>query len=87
VVIGTDCMGNCYSNYHTITTMTVLFQCVSFIDAIIPVYGHYCEAHGDCHGITCGVVFTEGFQRHLVKMDVGNWPYSIGGIRGAPLFS
>ena len=22
VVIGTDCMGSCKSNYHTITTMT-----------------------------------------------------------------
>ena len=25
VVIGTDCIGSCKSNYHTITTMTVLY--------------------------------------------------------------
>jgi hypothetical protein len=47
-----------------------LVSCIVFSVFVIPGYGHYCEAHGDCHGITCGVVFTEGFQRHLVKMDV-----------------
>ena len=31
VVIGTDCTGNCKSNYHTITTTTVPFSCMNII--------------------------------------------------------
>ncbi|CAC5398107.1 unnamed protein product [Mytilus coruscus] len=45
-------------------------ECHSFEHAIIAGYGHYCEAHEDCHGITCGMVFRDGFKRALVKVDV-----------------
>ncbi|XP_052073991.1 uncharacterized protein LOC127711867 [Mytilus californianus] len=45
-------------------------ECGSFEKAIIAGYGHYCEAHEDCHGITCGMVFRDGFERALVKVDV-----------------
>ncbi|XP_063447918.1 uncharacterized protein LOC134727466 [Mytilus trossulus] len=45
-------------------------DCKPFEHAIIAGYGHYCEAHEDCHGITCGMVFRDGFKRTLVKVDV-----------------
>ncbi|CAG2189851.1 unnamed protein product [Mytilus edulis] len=45
-------------------------ECGSFEKSIIGGYGHYCEAHEDCHGITCGMVFRDGFERALVKVDV-----------------
>jgi hypothetical protein len=34
VVIGTDCISSCKSNYHTITAMTALLMCKSLTDII-----------------------------------------------------
>ncbi|XP_061197209.1 uncharacterized protein LOC133205414 [Saccostrea echinata] len=47
-----------------------LEECPSFLDAVALEYGHMCDAHKDCLGLTCGAVFKEGYQRHLIKFTV-----------------
>ncbi|XP_062567667.1 uncharacterized protein LOC134229900 [Saccostrea cucullata] len=47
-----------------------LEECPSFLDSVALEYGHLCDAHRDCLGLTCGAVFKEGYQRHLIKLTV-----------------
>ena len=50
---------------------TFYFQeCPFFLDSVALEYGHLCDAHRDCLGLTCGAVFKEGYQRHLIKFTV-----------------
>lgn len=48
----------------------LLKECPYFLDGVALEYGHLCDSHKDCLGLTCGAVFKEGYQRHLIKLTV-----------------
>jgi hypothetical protein len=58
VMKGTDCMGSCISNYHTITTMTAPYTAIIII---IYIYTGMVVKHFQSRWHTCQIIYFNNF--------------------------